>query len=59
MLAPGGVCELEEWLEEVSAKRPRTKLELMEREMESAIAKELYERAAQLRDAIKLLKASN
>jgi protein-arginine kinase activator protein McsA len=28
----------------------------MQREMETAIAKELYERAAELRDAIKLLK---
>jgi hypothetical protein len=52
------VAFLEEWLQEVSEKRPRSKLEIMQREMESAIAKELYERAAELRDAIKLLKAS-
>jgi len=52
------VAFLEEWLEEVSEKRPRSKLELMQREMETAIAKELYERAAELRDAIKMLKAS-
>ena len=52
------VAFLEEWLEEVSAKRPLSKLEIMQREMESAIAKELYERAAELRDAIKQLKAS-
>ena len=51
------VAFLEEWLQEVSAKRPRSKLEIMEREMETAIAKELYERAAELRDAINLLKA--
>ena len=38
------------------AKRPLSKLEIMQREMESAITKEMYERAAQLRDAIKLLK---
>ena len=48
---------LEEWLQEVSSKRPLSKLEIMQREMETAIAKELYERAAELRDAIKLLKA--
>jgi protein-arginine kinase activator protein McsA len=48
---------LDEWLEEVSSKRPLSKLEVMQREMESAIAKELYERAAELRDAIKRLKA--
>jgi UvrB/uvrC motif len=47
---------LEQWLEEVRAKRPLSKIEIMQREMESAIGKELYERAAQLRDAIKQLK---
>jgi len=51
------VAFLDEWLEEVKAKRPRSKLEIMQHEMEAAIAKELYERAAELRDAIKLLKA--
>lgn len=48
---------LDEWLEEVSAKRPLSKLEQMQREMENAIAAERYERAAELRDAIKLLQA--
>jgi len=48
---------LDEWLEEVRVKRPLSKLELMQREMETAVSKELYERAAQLRDAIKQLKA--
>ena len=50
------IAFLDEWLEEVKAKRPLSKLEVMQREMETAIAKELYERAAELRDAIKLLK---
>jgi hypothetical protein len=50
---------LEEWLEEVRAKRPLSKLEIMQREMETAIAKELYERAAELRDAIRMLKTSD
>jgi excinuclease UvrABC helicase subunit UvrB len=50
------IAFLDEWLEEVRAKRPLSKLEIMEREMETAIAKELYERAAELRDAIRLLK---
>jgi len=50
---------LEEWLQEVRAKRPLSKLEVMQREMETAIAKELYERAAELRDAIKQLKSSS
>ena len=44
---------LEEWLDEIRAKRPLTKLEVMEKEMETAIAREAYERAAELRDAIK------
>ena len=51
------IAFLEDWLEEVKAKRPLSKLEIMQREMESAIAKELYERAAELRDAINVLKA--
>ena len=50
------IAFLTEWLEEVAAKRPRSKLEIMEREMETAVAKELYERAAELRDAIRQLK---
>jgi len=49
------IAFLEEWLEEVTSKRPLSKLEVMQREMELAIASELYERAAELRDAIKLL----
>ena len=51
------IAFLDEWLEEVKAKRPLSKLEVMQREMETAIGKELYERAAELRDAIKVLKA--
>src|SRR5213592_2288092 len=50
---------LEEWLNEVKAKRPLSKLEIMQREMENAIAKELYERAAELRDAINVLKSQD
>jgi hypothetical protein len=50
---------LEEWLDEVAAKRPLSKLEIMQREMEIAIASELYERAAELRDAIKLLQTQS
>src|SRR5438270_10948884 len=50
------IAFLNEWLKEVGAKRPLSKLEIMQREMQSAIAKELYERAAELRDKIKSLK---
>ena len=48
---------LDEWREELRAKRPMSKLEKMRREMESAIEHEAYERAAQLRDQIKALDA--
>jgi hypothetical protein len=43
---------LTEWLEEVRAKQPLTKLQKMQREMDKAIADEAYERAAELRDRI-------
>src|SRR3954470_24333960 len=49
------IAFLDEWLEEVKAKRPLSKLEIMQREMENAIAGERYERAAELRDAIRQL----
>ena len=44
---------LGEWLEEVRARQPVTKLEKLKREMDQAIANEAYERAAELRDAIR------
>ena len=50
------IAFLDEWLEEVKAKRPLSKMEIMQREMERAVAGELYERAAELRDAINQLK---
>lgn len=50
------IAFLDEWLEEVRAKRPLSKLEVMEREMERAITAERYERAAELRDAIRSFK---
>jgi hypothetical protein len=53
------IAFLDEWLEEVRAKRPLTRLEVMEREMERAIAGERYERAAELRDAIRQFKAQS
>lgn len=46
------IAFLDQWREEVRAKRPLSKLEAMQREMEKAIATEAYERAAELRDAI-------
>lgn len=46
---------LSEWLEEVRGRQPLTKLQKMQNEMDKAIASEAYERAAELRDAIKAL----
>lgn len=44
---------LDEWLEEVRDRKPLTRLEKLEKEMQVAIETEAYERAAQLRDAIR------
>jgi hypothetical protein len=44
---------LDEWTEELKRERPLSKLEQLEREMQRAIAMEAYERAAELRDAIR------
>jgi hypothetical protein len=44
---------LDEWLNEVRSKRPLTKLEKLRKEMDDAIAREAYERAAELRDMIR------
>ncbi len=43
---------LSEWLDEIRSKKPISKLERLQREMDQAIASEAYERAAELRDAI-------
>lgn len=48
---------LDQWLEELRSKQPLSKLEQLEREMSQAIAAEAYERAAEIRDAIKAEKA--
>ena len=47
------IAFLDEWMEEIREKQPMTKLEKMQREMETAIANEAYERAAELRDVIR------
>jgi hypothetical protein len=49
------IAFLTEWLEEVRDKRPLTKIERMQREMDEAIKAEAYEKAAQLRDAIRAM----
>ena len=49
---------LEEWLEELRKNRPLSKLEVMQRDMDRAIATEAYEQAAILRDAIAAFRES-
>lgn len=49
---------LKEWMEELGSKRPLSKLELLQQEMDRAIATEAYERAAELRDAIRAFRES-
>ena len=49
---------LTEWLEELQSKRPCSKLEKLQREMDRAIATEAYERAAELRDEIRAFRES-
>ncbi len=53
------VAFLDEWMQEVRARRPLSKLEMMQRDMENAIALEAYEQAAVLRDAIRAYSRKN
>ena len=46
---------LNEWMDELRENLPLSPLEVMERDLERAIADEAYERAAELRDAIRKL----
>ncbi|MGA3172111.1 MAG: UvrB/UvrC motif-containing protein [Chthoniobacteraceae bacterium] len=47
------IAFLDEWMEEIRKQQPLSKLQKMQKEMEAAIATEAYERAAELRDAIR------
>ncbi len=50
-------ASLEEWLEEIRAKRPLSKRERLERALSDAVKREDYERAARVRDELKALPA--
>jgi hypothetical protein len=54
----GEVQSLASWLEELRAKRPLSQRERLERALQEALKSEDYERAAQVRDALRNLKAS-
>jgi len=51
------IQSLQHWLEEVNRKRPLSKRERLEMDLDEAVQKEDYERAARVRDALKNLKA--
>ncbi len=52
----GEVHSLENWLEEIRTKRPLSRREQLERALNEAVKSENYEKAAQVRDALKNLK---
>jgi hypothetical protein len=53
------ILSLEHWLEEVSRKRPLSKREQLEIALNEAVKHEDYEKAAQVRDALRQLKPSD
>ena len=55
----GEVSSLERWLGEISANRPITPRERLEQALSDAVQREDYEKAAQMRDALKNLKADS
>ncbi|HXJ61360.1 MAG TPA: UvrB/UvrC motif-containing protein [Verrucomicrobiae bacterium] len=53
------IIALQHWLEEVDRKRPLTRREQLERDLNEAVKQEDYEKAAKVRDALKKLKPSD
>ncbi len=53
----GEVVSLQDWLEEIRARRPLTRRERLERALRDAVKSEDYERAAQVRDELRNLSA--
>jgi hypothetical protein len=54
----GEIQSLEIWLQEVQAKRPLSELEKLQNELDEAVRTENYEKAAEVRDAMKKMKAT-
>jgi protein-arginine kinase activator protein McsA len=50
---------LQHWLEEVKSRRPLTRREQLEQDLQQAVNKEDYEKAARVRDALRNLKSSD
>jgi hypothetical protein len=55
----GEILSLEEWLEEIRARRPLSQRERLERALHDAIKCEDYERAARVRDELRNLKSAD
>ena len=55
----GEVQSLENWLQEIRAKRPLSRRESLERALIEAVKREDYERAAKMRDALRNLKSAD
>jgi protein-arginine kinase activator protein McsA len=53
----GEIQSLEIWLQEIQAKRPLTPRERLESALNEAVKNEDYEKAAQVRDALRHLKS--
>lgn len=53
------IQSLQHWLEEISAKRPLSKREQLEIDLSEAVKREDYEKAAQVRDALRKLESSS
>jgi len=54
----GEVHSLENWLEEIRSKKPLSAREKLERALNDAVTSENYEKAAEVRDALRNLKSS-
>jgi hypothetical protein len=52
----GEVLSLEDWLEEIRAKRPLSRREKLERALHEAVSTENYEKAAKVRDELRNMK---
>jgi protein-arginine kinase activator protein McsA len=53
------ISGLDHWRTEIDAKRPLSKREQLERDLSEAVRREDYEKAAQVRDALRKLKPSD
>jgi len=53
------ILSLQQWVEEINKKRPLTRREQLEHDLEQAVRSEDYEKAAKVRDALRKLKTAD